>query len=197
LRHGDDSESEEPGEALVSDSEAGQGIRQPDAGPVPPPSPSPETASQIEHLRASLEGRGQGDRGSDQGYSEDSKPALTSPEITEAVRLEVERQWHGPLPRPEVLAQYEQLLPGSAERILVMAEKAATGEIDTADRLASAEIEGARTGQILAFTLTLFAFAAAVVFFALGNRWAGVAFTSVPVVMLIRSFLRRSDSGNL
>lgn len=84
-------------------------------------------------------------------------------------------------------------MPGSAERILVMAEKAATGEIDTADRLASAEIEAAKLGQSLAFALTLFAFVAAVVFFAIGNRWAGVAFTSVPVVMLIRSFLRRSE----
>lgn len=66
---------------------------------------------------------------------------------------------------------------------------------DTADRLATAEIESAKLGQSLAFTLTLFAFVAAVVFFALGNRWAGVAFTSVPVAMLIRSFLRRSNGG--
>jgi hypothetical protein len=64
---------------------------------------------------------------------------------------------------------------------------------DTADRLATAEIESAKLGQSLAFTLTLFV--AAVVFFALGNRWAGVAFTSVPVAMLIRSFLRRSNGG--
>ena len=95
-----------------------------------------------------------------------------------------------------MLAQYEELLPGAAERILVMAEKAATGEIDTADRLATAEIEGARLGQSLAFALTLFAFIAAVTFFALGNIVAGVAFTSVPVVMLIRSFLHRRPDGS-
>ena len=31
----------------------------------------------------------------------------------------------GPLPPPEILAQYEQILPGSAERIMVMAENQA------------------------------------------------------------------------
>jgi uncharacterized membrane protein len=96
-----------------------------------------------------------------------------------------------------VLAQYNQIVPGSAERILIMAEKSATGEIDTADRLAAAQIEVAKRGQVLAFGLTLVAFAAAIVFFALGNRWAGVAFTSVPVVMLIRSFINRSGDDEL
>lgn len=78
-----------------------------------------------------------------------------------------------------------------------MAEKSATGEIDTADRLATAQIQVARRGQVLAFGLTMFAFVAAVVFFALGDRWAGVAFTSVPVVMLIRSFINRSSNDGL
>ena len=77
-----------------------------------------------------------------------------------------------------------------------MAEKSATGEIDTADRLAIAEIEISRQGQALAFALTILALGAAIVFFAIHNVVAGVAFTSVPVVMLIRSFLRRSDSSS-
>jgi hypothetical protein len=71
-----------------------------------------------------------------------------------------------------------------------------TGEIDTADRLAIAEIEISRQGQALAFALTILALGAAIVFFAIHNVVAGVAFTSVPVVMLIRSFLRRSDSSS-
>jgi uncharacterized membrane protein len=95
-----------------------------------------------------------------------------------------------------VLAQYNQLIPDAAERILVMAEKAATGDIDTTGRLATAEIEAAKLGQSLAFALTIFAFIAAIVFFAIGNQWAGTAFISVPVAMLIRSFLRRSDEGS-
>lgn len=36
-----------------------------------------------------------------------------------------EETFLGPLPPPETLAQYEQVLPGSAERIMVMAENQA------------------------------------------------------------------------
>jgi hypothetical protein len=89
------------------------------------------------------------------------------------------------------------VLPGAAERILVMAEKSATGDLDIADRLARAEIETARTGQALAFALTLFAFIAAVVFFAIQDYVAGIAFTSLPVATVIRSFHHRSGNRAL
>ena len=67
-----------------------------------------------------------------------------------------------------------------------MAETAATGEIKTRDKLACAEIEQAKTGQSLAFVLTLIALGAAIYFFAVGNPIAGGALLSFPVIMLIR-----------
>lgn len=81
-----------------------------------------------------------------------------------------------------------------AERILAMTERSVTGKIDI-DKLANAEIETAKISISVAFGLTILAFTASVAFFALGNRVAGLAFLSFPVVMLIRSFLHRSD-GN-
>jgi uncharacterized membrane protein len=101
------------------------------------------------------------------------------------------------LPPPDVLERYEQLLPGAAERILLMAEKATTGEIDTNDRLASAEVSTAKTGQVFAFVLTLFALIAAVALFARHDNVAGLALLSMPVVMLIRSFIRRAGDDGL
>jgi hypothetical protein len=74
-----------------------------------------------------------------------------------------------------------------------MTERSVTGKIDIEDKLASAEIEAAKISISVAFGLTILAFAASVTFFALGNRVAGLAFLSFPVVMLIRSFLFRSD----
>jgi hypothetical protein len=70
-----------------------------------------------------------------------------------------------------------------------MAETVATGEIKTRDKLADAEIERARTGQALAFALTIIALGAAIFFFAVHNPVAGGALLSFPVIMLIRSFL--------
>lgn len=79
-----------------------------------------------------------------------------------------------------------------------MAETAATGEIKTRDRLASAEIEQSRAGQALAFLLTIVALGASIYFFAVHDPVAGGVLVSFPVIMLIRSFLtglRGEDRG--
>ena len=61
-----------------------------------------------------------------------------------------------------------------------MAETAATGEIKTREKLAYAEIEQAKTGQALAFLLTMVAMGAAIYFFAASNPIAGGALLSFP-----------------
>ncbi|MBB0245864.1 DUF2335 domain-containing protein [Streptomyces alkaliphilus] len=110
----------------------------------------------------------------------------------EAARLTVEQAWAGPLPAPGVLEQYERVLPGAAERILRMAETVATGNIRVTERQAEAEIRTAQRGQLLAAALTLAAMTGAGAFFLLGNQVAGIALLSLPLLMLIRSFLMRS-----
>lgn len=74
------------------------------------------------------------------------------------------------MPPPAVLAQYDQIMPGAANRILSMAETAATGDIKIRDKLADAEIERAKTGQAWAAFLTLVAIGAAIFFFVDGNQ---------------------------
>jgi uncharacterized membrane protein len=81
------------------------------------------------------------------------------------------------------------VLPGAAERIVQMAENAASVRNDALRDTTNAEIHYAKSGQSLAFVLTAIAIVAAVVFFALGNNVAGCAFLGLPVVMLVRSFL--------
>jgi uncharacterized membrane protein len=120
----------------------------------------------------------------------------------QAQSVEVTQAWSGPLPPPEVLAQYEQILEGAAERILTMAETAITGRIDADKKLAAAEIESTKQGLSFAMRLTIGTTGASAGFFAVAVAdvgdtrsalIAGGAFLSVPVVMLIRSFIRRSD----
>jgi hypothetical protein len=76
-----------------------------------------------------------------------------------------------------------------------MTELAVTGKINNESKLVDGIVRDANKGTNLAFGLTVFAFAAAVVFFALGDRVAGPAFLSFPVGMLIHSFLVRSDKN--
>jgi uncharacterized membrane protein len=96
------------------------------------------------------------------------------------------------MPSPATLAQYELIQAGLAERIMAMAETAVTGDIRTRDKVADAAIARARIGQIMAYSLTLIALTAAVLFFIFHNPIAGGVLVSVPVIMLIRSFLTPS-----
>ncbi len=131
--------------------------------------------------------------------------ALPGDQSAEALTLFDDREysvsyqegWEGPMPPPAVLRGYEQVVPGAAARILEMAEKALTGHVDRDNRLAEAEVDIAKTGQTMAFLLTLIALIASIVFFAKGNEVAGGFLIGLPVVLLIRSFLPSSGGQPL
>ncbi len=52
-------------------------------------------------------------------------------------RVVVGSEWQGPLPPPDALALYDQIVPGGADRLLTMAEKGHQHQID----LETAQIE--------------------------------------------------------
>ena len=56
---------------------------------------------------------------------------------TRLTRVVVGSEWQGPLPPPDVLALYDQIVPGGADRLLTMAEKGHQHQID----LETAQIE--------------------------------------------------------
>ncbi|MFD5467597.1 DUF2335 domain-containing protein [Kitasatospora sp. NPDC127059] len=126
-------------------------------------------------------------RSSEGGQQE--RPVRQVEEAVEAVRLELEESWSGLMPPPGILAQYEDILPGAADRILAIAETTATGQHQTTQKLADAEIEFAKTGQSFALLLALVTLTASIVFFALGNWAGGAGMISIPVLMFIKSFL--------
>jgi uncharacterized membrane protein len=108
--------------------------------------------------------------------------------ISQIVQTELQvAQWRGPMPPPEVMQQYERVVPGSANRILAMAESSTTERTKLDNKLADGELDAAKTSQGLALFLVLIAIAAAVLFFFRGNNVAGCAFLSFPVVMMIRA----------
>jgi uncharacterized membrane protein len=190
LSHDDDAwAAGEPGDGEQEPSD--EGVREPDPGSVAPAARDPREAFPAGHGPGSLEHRRhRHDASHEIRWEDDQEPVLVSAaDVKEVVRLELQRAWSGPLPPPETLAQYEAILPGSAERILAMAETVAIGEIRTNDKLADAEIVAGKQGLALAAALTLIAFIAAIAFFALGDPIAGGLFLSFPVIMLIRSFI--------
>lgn len=66
----------------------------------------------------------------------------------------------GPLPSPDILIQYNQAVPGAAERILAMAEND-SAHLQTMERMSlTAWYQERRLGQILGFSVALLGLAA-------------------------------------
>ena len=104
------------------------------------------------------------------------------------------RKWSGPLPSPDVLAQFEGIVPGCAARIVAMTEHMLTASGKTLDKVADAEIETSKRGQWMAYSLAIISMVAGVYFFVVDKPWGGTAFLGLPAVLLITSFLTGGDS---
>ncbi len=92
----------------------------------------------------------------------------------------VMERFSGPMPPPEYLARYEQICPGSADRMLAMAEKEAGHRRTTETTIVSAQINHhhkqfseARLGQICALIITLAALGAGVYTASQGHEVTG------------------------
>lgn len=100
--------------------------------------------------------------------------------------------WSGPLPPPEVLQQFEIVLPGSAERLFKMVEHKQVEE----RRLNTAVIHRDWVGAVVAAVIGLALVGASIYFFAKGNNIAGPVLLGIPGVLMVQSFLgRRGTKG--
>lgn len=199
---GDDPASTESGGEADSGGPDNEGLRLPDPGSVAevaqdegrPPEVSQGSGSSHQ---GSLVERGSSDQGSFADY-----PPQTQyyPPVAGGSLEVVGYSWNSPLPPASELAGYERIVPGAAERIIAMAELAVRGPIEDTAKLTDAEIDATKRGLSFAMKLTAGMAIVAVIFFALGVAGigttaavtAGGVCLSIPVVMLIRSFITRS-----
>jgi uncharacterized membrane protein len=61
----------------------------------------------------------------------------------------------GPLPPPEVLDRYNQILPGAAERIIVMAESQHAHRLGLEKHVIHSNVSAQRLGTILGFVVAM------------------------------------------
>jgi uncharacterized membrane protein len=165
----------------------------------PEPAPSHDaTGTEPEELRSrSLERSGAGDRNGDnsravlgrQSEEHEHEQALIERAVEAIVVAQSARSWIGPLPHPEVLAQYEEVVPGSGTRIIAMAESETTEKAATDRLLAEGEIESTKSGVAVAGALAFVCVFAAIAFFIVHNTVAGGIMLSIPVLTLIRAFI--------
>lgn len=103
----------------------------------------------------------------------------------------------GPLPDPETLQRYNDLLPGLAERIVAMAEAEQNERFRQEDHrheesmlISRRAFRAERLGQIFAFLALLVLASAAVASVVLGAPSVGVALATATIGGVVASFLR-------
>ena len=70
-------------------------------------------------------------------------------------RMMIASSFSGPLPPPNVLRGYEGVLPGSADRIISMAEKQLSHRHDVEARIVKSNLRNESVGMWLSFILTM------------------------------------------
>jgi uncharacterized membrane protein len=95
----------------------------------------------------------------------------------------------GPIPPPNALKAYNDILPGAADRILSMAEQQAGHRQRMEKEIIESSLDHERTGMIFAFVLTLGLMIIGSVLIAFGKNVAGFFAIFIPVVFQAANYL--------
>lgn len=99
------------------------------------------------------------------------------------------RMFSGPIPSPDILKEYDDIIPNGAERILVMAEKQQEHRIEREKYLSTADVNLSIRGQIFAFILALVGFGCATAAILTGHEIGGTFIGSIDIVALTTVFI--------
>lgn len=105
----------------------------------------------------------------------------------------------GPLPPPEILAKYNQVLPGSAERIMAMAEEQQRHREHLEKVVIESNAAVQKLGPILGFIVAMSAVIGGVVVILMGRSAAGLVTILASLGSLVGVFIygKRSQANEL
>ncbi len=105
----------------------------------------------------------------------------------------------GPLPNPQELADYDKVIPGSAERILAASEKQAKHRIALEQQTVAAQNLQSGRGQLYGFVIAIVCLVFAFITIIAGHDVAGTIMGSIDLVALVTVFVlgKASQRANL
>lgn len=106
-------------------------------------------------------------------------------------QMVAQQHWSGPLPPPEQLARFEDVLPGTAARIIAMAEKEGEHSREVQMRAVRATVRLQHIGQVMAFVLSCCALTSAYWLAMAGHDWVAGSLVAGGFVGLATVFLRQ------
>lgn len=99
------------------------------------------------------------------------------------------RIFSGPLPPPEVFGKFEQILPGSADRILKMAEGQSSHRQFLEKKVVSGEQFRANVGLFLGFIIGMTVIIGGLLMIYLEKEWQGFALLVTGIGSLVGTFV--------
>lgn len=89
------------------------------------------------------------------------------------VRQSSVQAFSGPLPHPDILRQFDEVVPGAAERIIKMAEEQSAHRKDLEQKVINSDIARSKWGQILGFVIAIMGLTVSALVSVYGNAITG------------------------
>lgn len=115
---------------------------------------------------------------------------LTLPGIVQQAQ-----HWQGPYPPPEAVERYEQVLPGTLNRLITMAEQLQTAQITQSNMALEHTKNDTRRGHWLGFITTGLAMLGAIGCAALSQPYVACLFLSVPVMAVAKALIETTKTA--
>ncbi|MEQ1674351.1 MAG: DUF2335 domain-containing protein [Candidatus Nitrotoga sp.] len=118
------------------------------------------------------------------------KPNQRQETVPQPQAVAVSRQWSGPLPPPEALARFNEIVPNGAERVFKMAEAEQAHRISSENTGLVASIAEAKRGQLLGASISIVSLVSAIISVYLGAHWVVTALlVGVPIMGLAKAIV--------
>ena len=126
------------------------------------------------------------------------KPIPNSQPLTEVSETKITATFSGPLPPPNILAGYDQVLPGAADRIITMAEKQLVHRQSLETVIVHSNISHEKLGMWFAFIITCALVLFGAYLISQGKEVAGYIAVFVPIFFNAGSYIwaKREDKSD-
>ena len=105
------------------------------------------------------------------------------------------QQWSGPLPPPGALAQFNDIIPDGAQRIMKMVESEQEHRIKSEELILQATIKDTKRGSFIGGGLALCAISGAIYTAVIGaHPSVSIALVSLPVLTIVTVLIRNKSS---
>ena len=133
-------------------------------------------------------------QGNDSAAANRPSPRSVSNSDPATLIARISAEWAGPLPPPNILRGYEEIVPGAAERIINLLEKQSTHRMGLEDFTVKADASRANRGLFAGVAVTLSFGVGAVYLIASGHDIAGTFLGTIDLASLVGTFIYGTKS---